>query len=127
MKKLVPSRIAEIIFALVIAAFGSNHFLKTDGMTGMVPSFMPGSPSIWVYVSGAALVLSALAIIFGIQKRMAGYLLAAVLLLFAFGKHLPDYLSPEEEGLKQLSIAMFLKDLALAMGAVLIGNNTRDK
>lgn len=120
MKALIPSRVAEIIFALLIGYVGiAWHFMNTDAMSGIVPEYMPGEPKIWVYITGAGFVLTAIAIITGIQKTFACYLLAAMLLIFVFTKHLQPALDGNEGNL--------IKDSAMAMCAILIGNNRAKK
>lgn len=116
MKPLIPSKIAEIIFALVIGYFGVMHFTSTDMLAGAVPSFMPGDAKTWVYVTGAGHILAAIAIITGIMKTLACYLLAIMLLIFVFTIHL----KPAMDG----NAGMLLKDTALAMAALLIGNRS---
>lgn len=114
MKAFIPSKVAELLYALVIGVFGANHFMKTDMMATMIPSYMPGDGSIWVYVTGAALILSAIAIIIDKYRTLACYLLAAMLLVFVFTLHL----KPAMDG----NWGSLLKDTGLAMAAILIGN-----
>jgi putative oxidoreductase len=124
MKQIVPTRVAEIVFALVIGFFGVNHFMHADMMSGYVPDFMPADAKIWVYVTGAAFILAAIAIITGIMKKPASYLLALLVLIIAFGIQMRGMMKAGDEGTKALYMTMLLKDLAMAMGAILIGNNT---
>ena len=114
MKALFPTKFAEIIFALILLAFAYGHFANTDAMAAYIPDYMPGDASIWVYITGAALALAAIAIITGIQKTLACYLLAAMLLIFVFTLHL----KPAMEG----NMSSLLKDAAMAMAAIMIGN-----
>ena len=114
MKPFIPSKLAELVFALVIVMFGVNHFRKTDMMATMVPSSMPGDASIWVYVTGTALILAAIAIIINKYKTLACYLLAAMLIVFVLTLHL----KPAMDG----NMGNLLKDTGLAMAAILIGN-----
>lgn len=113
MKPIIPSKIAEIVFAIVIAYFGFLHFKNADMMGGVVPDFMPGDAKIWVYVVGGGFVLAAIAIIIDMQKTLACYLLAAVLLIFVFTIHLKNF---------KMDPSGVLKDTAMAMAAILIGN-----
>ncbi|MCX8020118.1 MAG: hypothetical protein N2747_06450 [Chitinophagaceae bacterium] len=113
MKPFVPSKVAEIVFALILLFFAYGHFKNTDAMAGFVPSYFPGPAKIYVYVTGVALGLAAIAIILDMQKTLACYLLAAMLLIFAFTLHL--------KGFNENPVS-FLKDTALAMTAILIGN-----
>jgi uncharacterized membrane protein len=119
MKRFIPSKFAEIIFALVIGYFGYSHFKNAGPMSNYVPKFIPGDGKIWIYVSGAGLLLSAIAILTDIQKALAGYLLAALLLLIAFSMHFQHFLDGND------AAGSFLKDTAMAMGAILIGNRSK--
>ena len=66
MKFTIPTRIAEILFAVAFAVFGILHLKYTAGYKGGVPSFMPGDASIWVYITGICFILAAVAIIIAI-------------------------------------------------------------
>lgn len=114
MKVLFPTRFAEIIYALILLVFAYNHFTNVDAMASYIPDYMPGGGNIWVYVTAVALTLAAIAIITGIQKTLACYLLAAMLLIFVFTIHL----KPAMDG----NMGNLLKDTALAMAAIMIGN-----
>jgi uncharacterized membrane protein YphA (DoxX/SURF4 family) len=113
MKPFIPTKFAEIVFALVFAYFGYMHFKNVDMMAGGVPGFMPGEGKIWIMITGAGFILAAIAIVADIQKTLACYLLAAVLLLFVFLIHLENF---------DTNPAGVLKDTALAMAAIIIGN-----
>ena len=115
MKPLVPSRIAELLFATVLGYVGiSWHIMNAHGMSGLIPDYMPGDPKTWVYISGIGFVLTALAIITGIMKTLGCYLLAAMILVFAFTKHL----QPAIDG----NTFQLVNDLVFAIAAILIGN-----
>jgi putative oxidoreductase len=90
--------------------------MHADMMGGVVPDFMPGEAKIWVYVTGAGLIAAALAIIADKFKRIACYLLAIMLLIFVITLHL----KPAMDG----NLTNLLKDSALAMAAIIIGNNS---
>ena len=119
MKQIIPTRVAEIIYALTIAVFGVLH-IKTAGILQVqknVPSYMPGNPSMWVYITGVAFLLIAIAIIINKYKRLACYGLVALLVLFFFMVHLPDLM------INKYNLYQPLKDIAMAMAAIMIGNN----
>ncbi|MBL0055012.1 MAG: DoxX family protein [Chitinophagaceae bacterium] len=111
----MPTRVAEMLFALAMGTFGVLHFMHADMMGGMVPSFMPGEGKIWIYVTGAGLVAAAIAILINKYKTMACYLLAAMLLVFVFTLHF----KPAMDG----NLGNLLKDTGLAMAAIIIGNS----
>ena len=114
MKSFFPTRLAEIIYALIMGFFGVAHFMNADKMSGMIPDYMPGDGKIWIYVTGAAFIAAALAIIINKFKTPACYLLALMLLVFVFTLHL----QPAMDG----NPGQLLKDTGLAMAAILIGN-----
>jgi putative oxidoreductase len=112
MKAFIPSKLAEVIFALIIAYFGYWHFTHADEMGKGVPSFIPGPGSLWIYISGAGFILAAVGILTDIKKTLACYLLAAMLLIFVFTIHIKSF------GTNPFGT---LKDVAIAMGALIIG------
>jgi uncharacterized membrane protein len=113
------SKIATIAFAIVIIVFGITHFVNTDDMRAFVPAFVPGG-GVWVYITGLALLASGLAILINKQARLAGILLAVLLLSFALTIHLPKLLSGGSSGLGQI-----MKDIGLASGALLIASKSK--
>jgi uncharacterized membrane protein len=118
MSTLIPSKIAKYGFAAVMALFGINHFLHAGDMAGMVPTWLPGG-SIWVYLTGAALVMYAVAIFMNHKmQKMAGYLLALLLLIIIICLHLPGMSS------NPMAMPMILKDLAMAFAAIYIANDS---
>src|SRR5258706_10641562 len=80
------SKIGTIFYALVIGFFGLNHFMNGTGMAKMVPRFLPGG-EFWVYVTGAALLLAAIAFLINKYTRLAGFLLALFLFLVVLTAH----------------------------------------
>jgi putative oxidoreductase len=117
MKPFISSKVASIIYALSIAAFGILHFVSADEMKTLLPDYLPGGV-FWIYFTGVCLLLAAVAILTGKQTRLACYLLAAMLLIFGFTLHLrPSFTT---------TFTLFLKDAAMAMGAILIANNSSE-
>jgi uncharacterized membrane protein len=116
MKAFIPSKLAEVLFALIIAYFGYWHFTHAVAMGRGVPGFIPGPGSFWIYLTGAGFILAAIAILTDIKKVLACYLLAAMLVLFAFVIHFRSFESNPFNA---------LKDLAIAMCAIIVGNNKK--
>jgi putative oxidoreductase len=119
MKQVFPTRIAEIVFALTIAVFGLLHFKSGQDVKAMqsVPSYMPGNASLWIYITGAGFLLIAAAIIINKYKKIACYALVAMLFVFFIMVHLPDLM------VNKYNLSQPLKDIGLAMAAIIIGNN----
>ena len=112
MKAFIPSKLAEVIFALIIAYLGYWHFKNAGSLGSAIPSFIPGPGSLWVYITGAGFILAAIGILTDIKKILACYLLAAMLLIFAFTVHLHSSIEA-------------LKDGALAMCALIIASSKK--
>ena len=112
MKAFIPTKLAEVIFALIIAYFGYWHFTHGDVMGRSVPAFIPGPGSLWIYITGAVFILAAIGILADIKKVIVCYALAVMLILFAFTVHLHDHINA-------------LKDAALAMCALIIGGGKK--
>ena len=117
LSNIIPNRAATAIYGLAIGAYGVMHFIHTDVRAEIIPDYMPGDPKIWVYIVGAALIAASLAILLHKLTRLACYLLAFMLLIFVFTIHLPKALDGD--------LRDFLKDIGLAMAAIIIGNNAK--
>ena len=119
------SRIAVIILGIVLICFGLYHFISPQTLVNFVPAFLPGG-TIWIYITGAAFILAGLAFILHKQVRLAGYLLALLLVIFVVTIHLPNYLNSGDPGLRQIAFVNVLKDTALAAFALYLASNARN-
>jgi uncharacterized membrane protein YphA (DoxX/SURF4 family) len=102
----------RVVFAVPFLLFGVTHFLNASAMAGMVP--VPGG-AFWIYVTGAALVAGSLGILTGKLGRLAAFGLAALLLVFIGGVHLPQLANAATQ---QMAIINVLKDASLLGGAL---------
>ena len=114
------ANISKIVFALVMAIFGIGHFMNAQGMAGYVPSYFPGG-ALWVYLTGAGLLLAAVSMLTGKYTQLACYLLGAMLLIFVLSIHLPMYLHAADEAAKNAAMPGMMKDLALAAASFYFG------
>lgn len=105
----------RITFAVPFLFFGISHFMNAQSMGGMVPGFLPGGV-FWVYFTGVAHILAAIAILIKKYVKIATILLAVMLLIFALAIHLPGFLQGN-----QMELGNMLKNIALAGGALIIG------
>lgn len=126
MKALVSTRLAIIIFAIIIAFFGANNILHARNLAANVPSFLPGS-KVMVYISGAGFLLAAVAFIIDRYAKIAGYLLALLLLIIVFSVDIRGIVRSANVHIKMLYVTNMLKDAALAMAAVLIADISRER
>ena len=79
----------------------------------------------WVYLVGAAFILAALAFITNRLVALAGYLLAAMLLIFIITIHWPNFSEASSVENSQETLSNMLKDLAIAAFALYIASNSR--
>lgn len=118
------SRLAVYLLSVVMVVFGVYHFLQPKMMLIYVPDFIPGGIG-WVYVTGAAFIGAALAFVTNRMVKLAGYLLAALLLVFVLTIHLPNYLNSGDVEMQQQAFVNLLKDTALMGFALFIASNAR--
>jgi uncharacterized membrane protein YphA (DoxX/SURF4 family) len=86
------SRIARVIFGVCLVYFGLAHHFYLANTVSMVPAWLPPSQSFWAYATGAGHVAAGIAIISGVQARLAAVLLAAMFIVFTLLVHAPRVL-----------------------------------
>ena len=126
MKKHIVSHIAIYLLSVVMIYFGVYHFRFPKNMLEYVPNWLPGG-IIWVKIVGGAFILAALSFILNKQAKLAAYLLALLLFIFALGVHLPTYLHGGMEETRQSGLINMLKDTALAAFALHIAGSADQK
>ncbi len=123
MAKMSQHRLACVIFAIIMGAFGIFHMFHASNLEGQVPKFIPGGV-IWVYISGAVFMVAAAAILFNYKTKRACYVLGAMLIIFILLVDVPLIATAQAETRQQEHLLMMLKDIGLAMAAFLIGYNS---
>jgi putative oxidoreductase len=118
------SRVAIILLALVMLAFGIYHFVYPQNLVGYVPSFLPSVGNLWVYIPGAAFILAAIAFLTNKMVKTAAYLLAILLFIFVLTIHLPNFLNAGGADVRQSELVNLLKDTAIAAFALHIAANS---
>ncbi|MFB6138036.1 MAG: DoxX family protein [Halobacteriaceae archaeon] len=107
--------LGRILFGVVVAAMGLNHFQQTDWLAGYAEAKGVPAPTAAVLGSGAVLVLGGLGIAAGVLPIVSGVAVAAFLVVSAVSIH--DYWAADEEDRADEQSA-FMKNLAMAGGAV---------
>ena len=120
----IVSRIAIWLLAIVMLVFGFYHFRHPENMLVYVPTYLPGGIA-WVYFVGTAFILASIAFMINRFVSLAGYLLAALLIIFVILIHWPTYRHAGDEEMRQLAFVNLLKDTAIAGFAIYIGNNAK--
>lgn len=122
MTQRIISHVAIYLLSLVMIVFGIYHFRHPRNLLVFVPENIPGGIT-WVYVVGAAFILAALAFISNRFVKLAGYLLALLLIIFVVTIHLPNYLDAGDAEMRQSALINLLKDTALAAFALHIAGS----
>ena len=112
-------RSGVILYSLVIAFFGINHFLHGTGMQNAVPRIFPYS-IFWIYLSGALLIAAAISFLIGKYTKLAGLLLALFLILIVLTVHLPSILNSTGDSVVSIAMTNLVKDTGLAAAALMI-------
>ena len=118
--------LGRILLALPFLVFGLLHFSAGAQMAGMVPTWIPGGV-LWVYLTGVANVLAAVAFLTGKKVKLAGQLTALMVLGFILTIHLPGVMNATDDMSRQISMTMLLKDFGLMAGALLLAHIYGDK
>ncbi|HVY74057.1 MAG TPA: DoxX family membrane protein [Puia sp.] len=112
-------RLGVVVYALVIGFFGINHFLNGTGFQKTVPSIIPWG-IFWVYLTGAALILAAIAFLINKQTRAAAIFLALYLIIVVLSVHLPALMRTEGSPVVSIALTNLVKDTGLAAAALMI-------
>jgi len=102
--------------------FGIYHFKNPKAMLEYIPYDLP-NPILCIKIVGAVFILAAISFIFNKYVKIAAYLLAAMLLSFAFIFHLDIYRNAGTDELKVNALINILKDTALAAFALHIAGS----
>jgi uncharacterized membrane protein YphA (DoxX/SURF4 family) len=84
--RLIP--FGRIFFAVPMIVFGIDHFLYTDGVSGLIPGWIP-APVFWTYFTGVALIASGVSIIFEVQVKLLATLLGIMIFIWFVVLHVP--------------------------------------
>ncbi|MFW5886334.1 MAG: DoxX family membrane protein [Bacteroidota bacterium] len=112
----------RIMYGLPFAIFGIFHFMNTQGMTGLVPGFLPGA-KFWVYLTGIAFLLAAISLFINKFTRIAMILFGIMLLIFVLTVHIPGLMNAENQQAQMMAMTSLLKDTALSGAAFFIAGH----
>jgi uncharacterized membrane protein YphA (DoxX/SURF4 family) len=87
------TRLGQLAFGICGVVFGGAHFVYMKNTASMVPKWLPPGQEFWGYATGIGFVAAGIAILTGVQARLAAILVTAMLLSFALLAHLPILLA----------------------------------
>ncbi len=108
--------IGRVIYGLPFIVFGSFHFMQNEMMSEYVLGGWPLA-SFLVYLTGAALILAGISVIFRVLVRPAMLLLGILMFVFVLAVHLPAIVMAADQQAAQLNLTALLKDLSLGGAA----------
>jgi uncharacterized membrane protein YphA (DoxX/SURF4 family) len=76
------TRLGQLAFGVCALVFGGAHFIYMNMTAPMVPKWLPPGQVFWGYVTGIGFVAAGIAILTGVQARLAAILLTAMLAIF---------------------------------------------
>jgi len=118
----VPPPFGVMLFAVTLIVFGVQHLLYGPFVAGIVPAWIPGR-LFFAYFVGAAFLAATVAILTGIQSRLAATLLGIMFFSWVFILHLPRVIAASRNGNEWTS--MFVA-LAMSGGAWIVAGSARD-
>ncbi len=110
--------IGRILFGGFFLMSGINHFTKLEAMTGYAKYKKLPAAKLGVLISGLMLVLGGIYIILGFYADLGALLLAIFLVLAAVIFH--NFWTETDATAKQNEMLAFMKDIALAGGALIV-------
>ncbi len=76
------TRLGQFAFGVCALVFGGAHFAYIHNTASMVPKWLPPTQEFWAYATGAGFVAAGVAILTGVQARLAAILMTAMLVSF---------------------------------------------
>lgn len=83
------TRWGRIAFGVCALIFGTAHFVYMDLTAPLVPKWLPPSQEFWGYATGLCHIAAGIAILTGVQARLAAILLTVMFASFTPLVHLP--------------------------------------
>lgn len=83
------ARVAQLAFGICLLVFGTAHFVYMNLTAPLVPKWLPPSQEFWAYATGIAHIAAGVAILTGVQARLAAILLTVMFVSFSVFVHVP--------------------------------------
>ncbi len=87
------TRLGQIVFGVCAVLFGGAHFFYLNLTVPLVPEWLPPGQVFWAYATGIGQIAAGVAILTGVQARLAAVLLTAMYVAFTLLVHSPMLLS----------------------------------
>jgi uncharacterized membrane protein YphA (DoxX/SURF4 family) len=87
------TRLGQIAFGICALLFGGAHFFYMNLTAPLVPKWLPPTQEFWAYATGVGLIAAGVAILTGVQARLAAVLVTAMFASFTVLVHVPMLLA----------------------------------
>jgi len=87
------TRLAQLVFAVCALIFGGAHFVYMNLTAPLVPKWLPPTQEFWGYATGLCHIAAGVAILTGVQARLAAILLTVMFASFTPLVHVPMLLA----------------------------------
>ena len=87
------TRLGQRLFGVCALLFGGAHFFYMNLTVPLVPTWLPPSQEFWAYATGLGHIAAGVAIVTGVQARLAAILLTVMFASFTPLVHLPMLLA----------------------------------
>jgi uncharacterized membrane protein len=73
------TRVSRLVFGVCVLVWGGAHFVYMNLTAPLVPKWLPPSQVFWGYATGVCFIAAGLAILTGVQARLAAVLLTVMI------------------------------------------------
>ena len=87
------TRLGQLVFGVCALLWGGAHFVYMNLTAPLVPKWLPPTQEFWAYATGLGHIAAGVAILTGVQARLAAILLTAMFASFTPLVHLPMLLA----------------------------------
>jgi uncharacterized membrane protein YphA (DoxX/SURF4 family) len=110
--------IGRIVFSLVFLIYGVRHLTQTEGSTGYAEYKKVPAARFMVLLTGVAMVIGALAVIFGFWMDLAA--LGIAIFVIAAGVLMHRFWEEDDDQTRQIEMAQFMKNVSIAGAALML-------
>ena len=87
------TRLGQRVFGFCALLFGGAHFFYMNMTVPLIPAWLPPGPVFWAYATGFCHIAAGLALLSGVQARLAAILLTVMFASFTPLVHVPMLLA----------------------------------
>jgi putative oxidoreductase len=117
--------LGRLLFSLVLIDNGIRHLvINTEGSTQYAAYKKIPNAKLMVQITGVCMLLGAAAVILGIVMDLAAFLIAVLMVIFAFTMHkFWEETDPQTQAVER---AQFMKNISIAGGGLILAAVTND-